>query len=272
MSSARRESASTSAAAAQDADRGSPRSETIDLAEGGELAETASSGSETRGGEELVKPSAIDHDKWAVFKKGRTWYWQFFRRGVCEGKFLNNAMCLICSKQLSCKAPSNLLHHLQQHHKKHTLVREAKAAQKHRAVEVASRTGSITPYVQVGLTKEARNALIISYVVKDQQGFDTVESPNFRAMICGLSRKPDFQFPGVKTLVNAVADKTEEVRNILRAKIDGKPLALTGDGWESRAGQHYYSLTAHVVDDDNNQLNRYTLACRKLDGSQTGER
>ena len=63
-----------------------------------------------------------------------------------------------------------------------------------------------------------------------------------------------------------MADKTEEVQNLLRAKIDGKPLALTGDVCELRAGQYYCSLTARVVDDDDNQLKGYTLACRKLDG------
>ena len=89
---------STLASAAQYADQGSARSETIDLAEGGELIETASFASETGGGKELINPSVMDNDKCPVFKKGRTWHWQFFRRGVCEGK-------------------------MQQHHKKHTLVR-----------------------------------------------------------------------------------------------------------------------------------------------------
>ena len=73
-------------------------------------------------------------------------------------------------------------------------------------------------------------------------------------------------------MVYAVAEKAEEVCSILRGKIDGKPLSLTGDGWESRAGQYLYSLTAHVVDDDDNQLKRFTLACCKLEGSQSGER
>ena len=89
---------STLASAAQYADQGSARSETIDLAEGGELIETASFASETGGGKELINPSTMDNDKCPVFKKGRTWHWQLFRRGVCEGK-------------------------MQQHHKKHTLVR-----------------------------------------------------------------------------------------------------------------------------------------------------
>ena len=89
----------------------------MDLSEGGEPSKTPSSASEARG-DELVDPSTIDGDKWVAHKKKRTWYSQFFRRGVCDGNVLSPSLP-VCAyhnnnllKEVGSKAPSNLLHHL----------------------------------------------------------------------------------------------------------------------------------------------------------------
>ena len=80
----------------------------MDLAEGGEPSKTPSSASEARG-DELVDPSTIDGDKWVAHKKKRTWYSQFFRRGVCDGNVSLPpslsvlTIIIICSKKLEAK-------------------------------------------------------------------------------------------------------------------------------------------------------------------------
>ena len=110
------------------------------------------------------------------------------------------------------------------------------------------------------------------FIVKDLEGFDTVESPNSRFAVCGPMGKPSIAFPSAKTMVNTIATLAGEVRDIVVAKIVDLPISLTGDGWKSRAGEHFYSLTVHVVDPEEHVLKKYTLACRSLDGRHNGER
>ena len=53
-------------------------------------------------------------------RRGDLWYWQFFRRGVCDGNVLSPPLP-VCPKEVGSKAPSNLLHHLHSNtnHNKH---------------------------------------------------------------------------------------------------------------------------------------------------------
>ena len=93
------------------------------------IQDTTSSASEARG-DELVDPSTIDGDKWVVHKKGRTWCWQFCRRGVCDGNVLSPSLSVLnyllkaSWKQSAVKPATIYTGTPQQAH-----VRQAKAAQ-----------------------------------------------------------------------------------------------------------------------------------------------
>lgn len=54
-------------------------------------------------------------------------------------------------------------------------------------------------------------------IVKDLEGFDIVESEKFRYMIGRVSKKCHFEYPGVKTIVEVVKSRDNE----LREEVDG---------------------------------------------------
>ncbi|CAM9988273.1 unnamed protein product, partial [Ectocarpus sp. 8 AP-2014] len=182
------------------------------------------------------------------------------------------AICLFCNAVISCSGATNVLSHLQNHHRKKKAYLTARQAAESKATKQRADPGeTMDKFVSKGVTKEQRNEAFMTYIVKDMEEYSTVESKNFRSMICGVTGKPNFQFPNTNTMVEVVKRKVEEVGPDISRAIAGKPLSLTCDGWESRAGKHYYSLTAHLVADDG-ELKRYTLGCRRLGGRQTGER
>ena len=101
------------------------------------IQDTTSSASEARG-DELVDPSTIDGDKWVVHKKGRTWCWQFCRRGVCDGNVLSPSLSVLnyllkASWKQSAVKPATIYTATPQAH-----VRQAKAAQKQQTARLAA--------------------------------------------------------------------------------------------------------------------------------------
>ena len=152
-------------------------------------------------------------------------------------------ICLICGFEGSCRASSNLTHHLNQYHRKHKgYATMRNAAETKKAARRAGRNGNgrdvrsfLHKKTGCSLTTEERDAVLMKYVVKDMEEYSTVESPHFRKMVRLLTGEPDCKFPDRKTLVEAVRRKAEEVKLEIKVRLRGKPLALTCDGWESRA-------------------------------------
>lgn len=207
----------------------------------------------------LLDVSSLDAATWAPYKQAQSWYWSFFFRNVAPA--VHEALCLICGGIIKCKAPVNLLHHLRTHHRKHEGFVAAQAEAEN------SRKGKN----KTSLSTDGRNLIFMNYIVKGGKEYQLIESPWFQKMICGLTGEQKFPFPNRETMVEVVKRKAEGVQDEIRTAVAGKPLALACAGWESRAGNYFFSLRCNLVDDDG-ELRRYCLACRRLEGEQTGER
>lgn len=209
----------------------------------------------------LLDVSCFDAGTWAPYKQAQSWYWSFFLRNVAPA--VQEALCLICGATIKCKAPVNLLHHLRNHHRKHKGFVIAQAEAENFGVRKGKN--------KTGLSTDDISLMFMEYIVKDIKEYTTIVSPWFRKMICGLTGEQNFPFPNRQTMVEMVRRKAEGVQDEIRIAVAGKPLALTCDGWESRAGRYFYSLKCNLVNDDG-ELRHYCLACRKLEGGQTGQR
>ena len=122
-------------------------------------------------------------------------------------------------------------------------------------------------------TNSARSKAITSkllhFIVKDLRPFSIVENEGFRDLIHLL--EPSYTIPTRKTLANVELPKLYEDRKIhVKKELQlSTHVALTTDGWTSRAAQGYITVTAHSIDPEWNMKN-YTLQTCVLEESHTG--
>ncbi|CAN0139822.1 unnamed protein product, partial [Ectocarpus sp. 13 AM-2016] len=209
------------------------------------------------------------------------WYWRlFYKSSESTGKLKRvRGLCLLCRHDVSATTPSNLLHHTNTHHAKDEYVLELKVKEKTEleAEEKRKAKNGIRGYARnmkgSSISTAERNMFLGTYIVKDLEPLSTVESETFRDMQRGLHQNPDLSFPCRKTKNAWITDKAVEVKALIKEKVRGQPIALTGDGWDSTNGSGaFYALTAHMMDPDTNNLMAYTLACRKLADRHTGRK
>ncbi|XP_061162789.1 E3 SUMO-protein ligase ZBED1-like [Saccostrea echinata] len=111
---------------------------------------------------------------------------------------------------------------------------------------------------------------IARFIVKDLRPFSMVDSPEFRDMIACLDNR--YQVPSRKTFSEIVipkmySDVKVKVQSSLR---EAEQVALTTDGWSSRATESYITITSTHIDKDWNICN-FVLQTRMMPESHTGE-
>lgn len=125
------------------------------------------------------------------------------------------------------------------------------------------------------LSRQSTHAEIITraiglFIAQDLWPYSIVENEGFRNMIHVL--EPRYEIPSRPYFSNVVVPK---IYQDIRAKVESDLkmatfVALTTDGWTSRATESYNTVTAHFIDNDW-QMKGYVLQTRKMDESHTGE-
>ncbi|XP_062573350.1 E3 SUMO-protein ligase ZBED1-like [Saccostrea cucullata] len=85
---------------------------------------------------------------------------------------------------------------------------------------------------------------IARFIVKDLRPFSMVDSPEFRDMIACLDNR--YQVPSRKTFSEVVIPKMySDVKvQVLSSLLEAEQVALTTDGWSSRATESYITITS----------------------------
>ena len=192
----------------------------------------------------------------------RSSIWNYFI--VCEQDD-SKAECTFCkesvprggSKRKSYNT-TNLRKHLEQHHEqkfKELLDIEEREKSRKRSREdkgqprIDETLDALNPYHPTSQRYIAITRAVAGMIAADFQPFSIVEDEGFRHLIQILDRR--YQLPSRKHFSEKVipqmyGELREKVGTIVKS---ARYLALTTDGWTSRAGDSYLSITAHFIDD-----------------------
>ncbi|KAJ8303649.1 hypothetical protein KUTeg_018759 [Tegillarca granosa] len=111
---------------------------------------------------------------------------------------------------------------------------------------------------------------IANFIIKDLRPYRIVESKEFKDMLKTLDSR--YTVPGRKTFsYKIIPDKYREVKQEVIASLSkAEQVALTSDGWTSRATQSYVTITSTHIS-QNLELVNYVLQTRSMPESHTGE-
>ncbi|XP_055842657.1 E3 SUMO-protein ligase ZBED1-like [Episyrphus balteatus] len=115
------------------------------------------------------------------------------------------------------------------------------------------------------------NELIMKMVVKDLQPLSVVEDSGFKDLVNFL--EPNYKMPSRYMLSNSLLDiqfsfVKERLNNELK---EAKYIALTTDGWTSRAANSYQAVTAHYILKESWELRSALLGCFECQERHTAE-
>ena len=107
------------------------------------------------------------------------------------------------------------------------------------------------------------------FIAKDLRPYSVVDNPGFRYMVNTL--EPRYKIPSRTHFADKVVPQLyEEVKLGVISQLNCAPaVALTTDGWTSRATQSYETITAHFINDEWDMTN-YVLQTRVLGEVHTG--
>ena len=116
---------------------------------------------------------------------------------------------------------------------------------------------------------EAITRAIGVFIASDLRPFSVVESPGFKQM--ALAMEPRYTVPSRTHIAQKVIPRLYmETRERVVADLISTPMvAMTTDGWTSRATVSFITITAHTISDDF-KMNEYVLQTRAMDESHTG--
>ena len=188
----------------------------------------------------------------------------------------SKTVCKQCRAQISYGTgnTTNMFTHLQ---RKHPHLYEEINANKTKPSQVSSSVKGVAPSVgqqtiksafQAKLNPNSPRALectksIGMFMAKDLRPFSVVDNPGFRYMVNTL--EPRYKIPSRTYFAEKVVPQLyEEVKmGVISQLSSALAIALTTDGWTSRATQSYETITAHFINDKWDMTN-YVLQTRVL--------
>ena len=107
------------------------------------------------------------------------------------------------------------------------------------------------------------------YMAADLRPLSTVESPAFQKLVHELD--PKYKLPGrIYFSSTVLPDLYQETRQYVEEALQQAcQVAITTDGWTSRATESYMTVTAHCIDGDW-KLQNFVLQTRQISESHTG--
>ncbi|XP_046567978.1 E3 SUMO-protein ligase ZBED1-like [Haliotis rubra] len=212
--------------------------------------------------------------------------WKYFGFWKIEGRTLENeTICRICEHTINytCKNTSNMAIHLRRKHAietsnqgdKTSLSSTMNLVHVNGSVNKSSMGQlSIQSAFQTKLAPGSSRAQLITrnlalYIATDLRPYSIVESQGFKKLMNCL--EPKYTLPSRTTLSRKVIpDLYEKVKEEVKAGLKAShSVALTTNGWTSRATQSYITITAHFIDDER-ELKNKVLQTRPIFDSHTG--
>ncbi|XP_053376453.1 E3 SUMO-protein ligase ZBED1-like [Mercenaria mercenaria] len=224
-------------------------------------------------------------------KKAKSSIWQYFGLKRQNGELVvNTAVCKICKMCVKYSGgTSNLGSHMNAHHPSKSSISTDKLRQPtdkfrqpseessdQKPIKViknvtgTSSTQSSIPMLLASKTKYAANSdkaktitsTVTNFLIHDMRPFRTVETPWFKKMVAALD--PRYSHPRSQTvLVDSDPSK------ICRSAGDCE-IAITTDGWTSRATESYITVTSTHIN-EKWEMKNYVLMTRAMPDSHTGQ-
>ncbi len=214
--------------------------------------------------------------------KGKSVVWGYFRlKRKRETKEIEQGVgyCKRCNDAVKCSGgTSNLFSHLERHHKlflpksqgkgKHAdLASRRKLHEQPTLVEMCQKLEQYRPS-----SDRSKNITdkIAMFIVKNLRPFSVVSNEGIRALVQTLD--PRYTIPS-RTYFSetAIPDMYDQVKADVKLQLSkASSVALTTDGWTSRATESYVTITSTHISDDW-QMHNYVLQTRELPLSHTGE-
>lgn len=111
---------------------------------------------------------------------------------------------------------------------------------------------------------------LLSYICKDLRPYSSVENEGFRGLI--QECEPRYVIPTRRFITETAVPRlyAEVKQHVLDSISEASRVAITCDGWTSRATQSYVTLTCHFIS-SNWELISHVLQTRVLLGSHSGQ-
>ncbi|XP_070072653.1 zinc finger BED domain-containing protein 4-like [Drosophila takahashii] len=172
-------------------------------------------------------------------KRGPSCVWQHFKKTEDKTK----ATCAHCGKTLKTAGnTSNLLDHLKRIHPNYNVC------------EVDNQSPRLDSYMQRNVEypsdsqqKKKLDKYVMLMIARDVQPFSMVDDDGFRDLIQNMD--PKYRMPSRTYFRDIMLPKLyNELRKDLECELEGVPyVAITTDGWTSRANEAYITVTCHFV-------------------------
>lgn len=213
-------------------------------------------------------------------KQYKSSVWQhfgFFKKGGNLDK--TNAICKMCRAAIKYTgSTSNLATHLKRRHGLDDCASPSDSASTSGRLTV-SKTGETqqsiptffhTPLATSSTRSKSITDAIAFFICKDIQPYSVTENEGFRNLVHIL--EPRYHIPDRKLFVDKhIAVLYDKVRGeIAESLCKAHRVALTVDGWTSRATDSYVTVTAHYVDDEW-VLQNHVLQTRVFNEAHTGK-
>ncbi|XP_029958862.1 zinc finger BED domain-containing protein 1-like isoform X2 [Salarias fasciatus] len=193
--------------------------------------------------------------------------WKYFGFQLKGGKNdldKDNAVCKICLALVKyCGNTTNLRAHLARHHAEVLAEKQPQKRIEPNQTTVDALLPSNSPRAQ--RITEA----VVHFICKDLRPYSVVDNVGFRWMLHTL--EPRYRIPQrVHITETAVPKMYEEVKTAVKTSLStAQRVALTCDGWTSRATESYITITSHYIS-DNWEMVTHVLQTRAMHESHTG--
>lgn len=207
-------------------------------------------------------------------RRERSNVWDVFRKRNEGGK--TKAFCSLCEKSLSYNGSttSNLRDHLDWHKKQTAKLNPVKKLEpRQMTLDMLTSTGPASSALirPCAFPKANRiTDLLARWCWRNGRPLNIVTDSGLRELVHFL--EPGYQFPSCRHISKLIklsyADAFDMLVKLLNS---AATIALTCDGWTSKATDSYVTITAHFISDQW-QLLSCVVQCSQFDGSHTGER
>ncbi|XP_052806593.1 E3 SUMO-protein ligase ZBED1-like [Mya arenaria] len=231
----------------------------------------------------LIKPTKVTSKIWDYF--GNPAYDRNGKRSVDR----ENAVCRLCRKMVkNCRGTQNMWFHFERHHKaEHAKISKPNVPQnpeistkpivKNEPDNMPTKSQKTVPemyaktqhYPQKSERSTEITQAVAKFIAGDLQPLSVVGKAYFKNILSVMD--PKYELPSRRYFtMNVIPEMYTSVRTNVELELkECESLAITTDGWTSRACQSYLTVTAHGLDSNWKQHN-HVLATRMLDVSHTG--
>lgn len=179
-------------------------------------------------------------------------------------------VCKICrySSPYTAASTTTMMYHLQRHHKEKLL--EATPKKLLAKDQTTLQKAFAAPLLAASKRAKDITQSIGFFIANDMQPFSVVEDAGFRQLVHTL--EPKYHIPSRTHFSKSVVPAMyESVRvKVKEALQKGERVAITTDGWTSRATQSYLTITAHTIDIEW-EMKSFVLQTRVMFESHTGQ-